>query len=215
LPPEEPLPHVKLYHPAAGTAGPSEPLDKHAFVGNTAQPGSLNSLTTDGQPDWAAPYGLVPQDPMSESGASTSEFGSAPVTRAPEEASGNFSQGHIMQPPADITTAPVDNARDAVASAIAAAPFDPAFGAPVQSLNAQPLNAQPLHPQDAPTAPPLPAMQNSDTPMLVLPTDNASSVTATQPIATQDNPAQTTVPPPVPPPLMAAPGAIIPTPPRQ
>jgi hypothetical protein len=110
---------------------------------------------------------------------------------------------------------PVNNARSAVENAYSATPFNPA-GQPVQSLNAQPISSQPIH-QEAPPAPiSMPQMPNSDTPMLVLPTDNNSSVTATQPIATQ-LPTENTMPapPPVPPPLMTGNGGVIPNQPQQ
>jgi hypothetical protein len=215
LPPIETPPHIQLDHPAAGPDASAQPAGGHAFIGNTAQPADINPMAAAGQPDWAAPYNLSPMDPLNNASSSTSsEFGSTPVTHSPEEASGNFSQGHAMQEPSDLTAAPVDDARSAVASAIAAAPFDPAFSAPVQALNAQPIAEQPLHPENAPSAPPMPQMPNSDTPMLVLPSDNASSVTASQPIATQSDTAPNTAPPPVPPPLVTN-GAVIPTPPQQ
>jgi hypothetical protein len=164
-------------------------------------------------------------DPLAQAGASTSEFGSTPVGKAPEQSADNFSQVKAINPPADFTskpqpiTVPVDEARSAVEQAIAAAPFDPAFGGAVQALNAQPLNRGPIHAE----APPvdvngLPPLQSSDTPMLVLPSDNQSSVTATQPIATQPGTPQDSVsgvaPPPVPPPLNVAPGGVVPPPPQ-
>jgi hypothetical protein len=109
-----------------------------------------------------------------------------------------------MPPP----PATVDNARGAVEQAIAAAPFDPAFGAPVQALNAQPLGQEPIHQEvqppmpPAPPSPAIPQLEHSDTPMLVLPSDNANSMSATQPIATQQNQSVSGVAPPaVPPPL--------------
>jgi hypothetical protein len=160
-------------------------------------------------------------DPLAQAGASASEFGSAPVGKAPELSADNFSQVKAVNPPADFTgkpqpiTMPVDEARSAVDQAIAAAPFDPAFGGAVQSLNAQPLSRGPIHaeapPADVNNLPPLPS---SDTPMLVLPSDNQSSVTATQPIANQATAPQAAAsgvaPPPVPPPLNVAPGTIAP-----
>jgi hypothetical protein len=116
----------------------------------------------------------------------------------------------------------VDNARSAVEQAIAAAPFDPAFGGPVQALNAQPLDPQPVHTEAPPANLNVSPMQTSDTPMLVLPTDGSTSVTATQPIATQAPPnnyvsgVAPAAPPPVPPPLMAGPGVVVPNlPPQQ
>jgi hypothetical protein len=106
---------------------------------------------------------------------------------------------------------PVDSARSAVEQAIAAAPYDPAFGPPVQALNAQPISSEPLHPDGivAQSPAPPPPMQHSDTPMLVLPSDGSNSMTATQPLATQPNESISGVaPPPVPPPLMAGPGVV-------
>ncbi len=209
-----PEPEPKLPPPAV--VPEVSPDGNHAFVGTTAQPAGFNPFasTAAHQPDWAAPYDLVPMDPLNNASSSTSsEFGSTPVTKDPEGTQGNFSQGHAVQPKTDAQ--PVDSARNAVASAIAGAPFDPAFSAPVQSLNSQPLENAPLHPDNPPTAPVMPAMQNSDTPMLVLPTDNSSSLAATQPIATQPEAStQAPPPPPLPPPLMAAPGAVIPNPPH-
>jgi hypothetical protein len=232
-----PPPPLQAVQPAA----PAEPSSHHAFLGSTAQPAGIGvpSFVSTGQPDWATPYDLTPLDPLNNASSSTSsEFGSAPVTHSPEESQNNFGQGHKIAPPSEPQAQPsplgitsVDNARSAVESAISGAPFEPA-GAPVQSLNAQPLG-QPIHHEAPPTAPNLPPMKNSDTPMLVLPTDNSNSVTATQPIATQSqlpqpqasvfqtpltaktNGPMTTAPPPVPPPLMAGPGAIVPNPPKQ
>jgi hypothetical protein len=217
---ETPKPEVKVPEPV------EEPTH-HTFLGNTAQPAGLGiPVANSGQPDWAAPYDLVPMDPLNNASSSTSsEFGSTPVAVNPEATQNNFGQGHTMGPPGQQAARPtpvaepVDNARTAVEQAIAAAPFDPAFGPPVQALNSQPISQQPINHEAPPTAPNIPALPTSDTPMLVLPTDNSSSVTATQPIATQSDyvsgvaPA---APPPLPPPLMTAPGAIVPNvPPAQ
>jgi len=149
-------------------------------------------------------------DPMAQAGASTSEFGSTPVGTNPEASAANFGQGHQIPVPGQQVSQPpppagnVDNARSAVEQAIAAAPFDPAFGQPVQALNAQPLGQEPIH-QETQTAsagpPAIPQLEHSDTPMLVLPTDNSNSLTATQPIATQPGESVSGVAPPVPPPV--------------
>jgi hypothetical protein len=184
-------------------------------LGGTAQPAGLGipfSPSSSSQPDWAAPYDLVPMDPMAQGGASTSEFGSTPAATNPEASAANFSQGHQVNPVAAQPPAPqppanptVDTARSAVEQAIAATPFDPAFGPPVQSLNAQPLGQEPIHPAPqpaAPAGPPAPAipqLEHSDTPMLVLPSDNSNSMSATQPIATQPNQSVSGVAPPAPP----------------
>ncbi|HVS79139.1 MAG TPA: hypothetical protein VHD84_02540 [Candidatus Saccharimonadales bacterium] len=192
-PPQAPPPEAEL----------SEPENRHAFLGTTAQPqmpGSPFPAANPGQPDWAAPYDLVPMDPMRQAGTGSSEFGSTPVGVNPEASRDNFSQGHgIATPeeapiqPTPVSSVPVDQARSAVEQAIAAVP------ATSPAPEATP----------APTAPIAPA---SDTPMLVLPSDSSSSVTATQPIATQTPaaPASQVAPPPVPPPLNVAPGAVVP-----
>jgi hypothetical protein len=146
---------------------------------------------------------------MSQAGASTSEFGSTPAALNPEASAANFGQGHQISPPSAQQAAQpslnptVDTARSAVEQAIAATPFDPSFGQPVQSLNAQPLG-QPIHEEAQPAPPPaapqpMPQLEHSDTPMLVLPSDNSNSMSATQPIATQQNPSVSGVAPPAPP----------------
>jgi hypothetical protein len=119
--------------------------------------------------------------------------------------------------PATVNTPQVDNARSAVQSAIAAAPFDPAFGGPIASLNAQPM--EPAVQDTSPAAAPaFPAMTASDTPMLVLPTNGAGPIAASPTFAPEPPPAEPTsnvAPPPVPPPLMPTPGVVIPTVPPQ
>ena len=211
LPVPPPAPTLPPLPPPASAPPPVEPENHHAFLGSTAQPpgvGMAFSSTSPSQPDWASPYDLVPMDPLAQAGASASEFGSTAASANPETTQGNFSQGHGINPPAGFTgkpeplpAPPVDEARSAVEQAIAAAPFDPAFGAPVQALNAQPLGRQQIHSEAPPAEANLPPLPSSDTPMLVLPSDNNSSVTATQPIATQTPPAQQPVsgvaPPPV------------------
>jgi hypothetical protein len=229
-PPPPPAPAPTLPPPPMAATS-AEPENHHAFLGSTAQPqgiGMAFSSTSPSQPDWASPYDLVPMDPMSQAGAANSEFGSTPAAVNPETAQGNFTQGRAMNPPASFSgkpdplpAQPVDNARSAVEQAIAAAPFDPAFGAPVQALNSQPLGGQQIHSEAPPAPNNLPPLPSSDTPMLVLPSDNSSSVTATQPIANQQQAPQQSVsgvaPPPVPPPLQVAPGAVVPNvpPPNQ
>ncbi|HET6864252.1 MAG TPA: hypothetical protein VFH37_03605 [Candidatus Saccharimonadales bacterium] len=214
-----PQPELKL--PPATPPPPVAPAGHHAFIGNTAQPAGIGmafSSSSPSQPDWASPYDLVPMDPLAQAGASTSEFGSTAAAVNPEESQNNFSQGHAINPPAGFSSEPtpmpmpVDQARSAVEQAIASAPFDPATGGAIQALNAIPLGSQQIH-TEAPPADTnnIPAMSSSDTPMLVLPSDNQTSVTATQPIATQDA-VSGVAPPPVPPPINVAPGAVVPNP---
>jgi hypothetical protein len=195
--------------PAVKAPEPNEPENKHAFLGPTGQPGGLGIPFSSNAPDWAAPYDLIPMDPMAKAGAASSEFGSSPVASDPEAAPANFAQGHAIAPPGEAPlqptpTAPtgVDSARSAVDQALAAASFNPA-DQPVQALNAQPFGTE-----DTIAHEPIPAMTNSDTPMLVLPGENNSSAAATQPIATQ---APQTSPPPLPPPLVTSSGAVVPS----
>jgi hypothetical protein len=213
MPAAEPLPAAPPPPPPAPSEAP------HSFIGNTAQPAGLGGtpFPNTGQPAWAAPYDLASTDPLRDVGASTSEFGSAPVTHAPEEASGNFSQGHAIQPQSVTPTpvsSPLDNARSAVESALGAAPFDPAFAPPVQGLNTQSFNNnEPIHAEAPPAAVQLPPLPSSDTPMLVLPSNGGGQViNSPLPAAPDTAPA---APPPMPPPLMAAPGAVVPNPPQQ
>jgi hypothetical protein len=132
-------------------------------------------------------------DPMRQAGTPPQGMYSPPV--------GDVSHAHDVQPPADMAT-DVNQARNAVQSALASAPFDAATAGPVDALNAAPVTPEPIHIEStvtpAPAVPPAPS-HGSDTPMLVLPTDNGSSVTATEPVAVQ-TPMQP-APPPVPPPL--------------
>jgi hypothetical protein len=201
LPPPEPIPTVK----------PPSASSPHAFIGGTAQPAGMGiPFPNTGQPDWAAPYDLASTDPLRDVGASTSEFGSAPVTHAPEEGSGNFSQGHAIQPPSvNPVDSPLDNARSAVESALAAAPFDPAFH-PVEGLQTQSFNNnEPIHAEAPNPVIQMPPLQASDTPMLVLP--NGGQGVSTNQVPQTDSAA----PPPIPPPLVAGPGVIVPNPPKQ
>ena len=209
-----PLPEIKA-EPAQQPPGSPSP-SPHSFMGNTAQPtgGVGINFSDNGQPDWAAPYDLVPMDPMREAGAGASEFGSTAANEPPEAASDNFSHVRTVQPPVEPVNTPVDSARGAVESALAAAPFDPAFSPPVQALNAQPMG-EPITPP--PAIPP--QATNSDTPSLVLPTSGAGPIAATTPVAPA-SPADAEIPvaapPPVPPPLVAGPGVVVPNlPPQQ
>jgi hypothetical protein len=205
---------------------PSQAAHPHNFLGSTAQPPDsklpFTTSPTPGQPAWAAPYDLVPMDPLREGGASASEFGGSTMAADPEASVNNFSQGHQVAPPTEeisgpITPTPmpsgVDSARDAVEQAIASTPFDPA-DQPLQALNSQPMSTDSLH-AEPPVEVSLPPMPTSDTPMLVLPADNSGPVTTTPP--TQPAPGSDmapAAPPLMPPPLMAAPGAVIPNPPQ-
>jgi hypothetical protein len=208
--PEPPIPPPPVIpQPLQPAAPPAEPPAKnHAFMGNSAQPGGLNVPFPDtGQPDWAAPYDLVPMDPLRDD----SETPQSPGTPTPDAAL-TSPQGHTVQPPGSTQVtpigSPVDSARNAVESALAQAPFDPAFSPPVDALHAQPLD-EALHVQPAI---PSPVKAAGDTPVLALPINGSVPVSAIPPPPFSPPPpaGSQAAPPPMPPPLMAAPGAVIP-----
>jgi hypothetical protein len=102
----------------------------------------------------------------------------------------------------------VDYARNAVESALNAAPFDPAYSPPVTSLNAAPINVD-LH--VPPTATAVGSTSAIPTPSLPLPGGNGFPP-AGPPTPDMLPPA----PPSVPPPITPTPGVVIPaTPPPQ
>ena len=215
VPMPEPAP---LPSPMAVAPVPTPSTDEnHSYLGPTAVPSpGANS----GQPDWAAPYDLVPMDPFNQVDGINEDMPSGRAMPAPSSIAqldhnvdeiGVTTSTPVPQQP---FTPTVDKARSAVESAIAAAPFDPAFSPPVTALNAQPLELAPS--AESTVAPAVPPMVNSDTPMLVLPTDNSSPLSATQPVAAPSMPSapiNNIAPPPVPPPLTIVPGVVVPTPP--
>lgn len=207
-----------MAHPVMPSpSSPSQPAeeDRHAYLGSTAPNASPSSSASSGQPDWAAPYDLVPVDSYNQADDVNEDMPSGRPMPPPSD--GQFDHnvdeiGASVATPRPQTpfTPTVDSARSAVDSAVAAAPFDPSFAPPVEALNAQPLdtpNAQPSSTADT-------AGANSDTPMLVLPTNGANPVTASQPAASPV-PVNNLAPPPVPPPLTIAPGVVVPNPPQQ
>ena len=175
-PPPMPTPAVPEIAPPPIQTPPMP--QEHSFMGASAQP------------DWATPYDLVPMDPMRQAGAPPQGMYSPPVD--------DIGHARTIEPPADMM-AEVNHARDAVQSALATMPFDAATAGPVQALNAQPVNSEPIHVESTVMPPPTPPVPTSDTPMLVLPSDNGNSVTATEPVAVQQP--SMPAPPPVPPPL--------------
>jgi hypothetical protein len=179
---------------------PAEPDNPHAYLNPNPAPA--------GQPDWAAPYDLVSMDAASQPSYDNEDLPSGnpppPVASAAEYSVNEL--GRNVATPGQALPASVDNARTAVESAIASAPFDPAFDGPIASLNAQPLGQVAQEPMTPVAAGPV-----SDTPALVLPADNSSPVTATQSIMSSESIA----PPPVPPPLMVGSGVMIPNQPQE
>jgi hypothetical protein len=200
-------------------AEPAQAPGNHTYLGAQPAPPTTSSPADSNQPSWAAPYDLVPMDPFNQTAADGNLPSSTPMptpsatqvdNSVDEIGVGGSTQMNVSSGVTSVTPPSVGNARSAVQSAIAAAPFDPGFAPPVDSLNAQPLEVPPGDPGPAPMS--APKMTNSDTPMLVLPTNGAGPVSATPPPPAPVPPADlmSTAPPPVPPPLMAAPGVVIP-----
>jgi len=223
LPPAPPIPHIikeERLEPLPPVS--SVPQNTHAYAAPSQNP-AMSAMPSTGQPEWAAPYDLVPMDPFNEGAMDEDVPSGRPMTPPHDQQTDNGVDeiglgGPAQTAPPNVSPVaqPVDAARNAVESALAAAPFDPSFSPPVQSLNAQPLpNPQPIPVEQPPTAPQMPPMAHSDTPMLVLP---GSGQPAPPPQAQQFQPipeVSPAAPPPLPPPLMAAPGAVVPAPPQQ
>ncbi len=119
--------------------------------------------------------------------------------------------GGIMPVPSEVpiptaAIAGVDMARNAVESALNSAPFDPAYSAPLTSLNASPINLD-LHVPPTASAMGSTAPMPSQTPSLPLPDLSNNLPPAIAPVADILPPA----PPAVPPPITPYPGIIIPS----
>ncbi|HET7529008.1 MAG TPA: hypothetical protein VFJ84_02150 [Candidatus Saccharimonadales bacterium] len=168
----------------APVAAPPKPIDPqlnhHAFMSQAPPAGAA----PEGEEAWTG-SSLDPADPYGMPGA--------PLGQGQPPADEVFHTKDI-QPPADVSVVPdsLDQARGAVQSALAAAPYDPLAEGPIQALNAQPLQPAP------------------DVHTLNLPADPS----AAQP--PENSPSDSVAPPPVPPPLMATPGSVpLAPPPRQ
>lgn len=221
LPPQAPAPQI-IKEEQLQPLGAAAPAPSHAYMSPPASPGAAAMQST-GQPEWAAPYDLVPMDPFSEGGLDEDSPSGRPMTPPHDQPSENsvdeigVGKSVAVTPPnVSPVTSPVNNARSAVENALASAPFDPSFAPPVQSLNAQPLpNPQPIPVEQPPAPPQMPPMAHSDTPMFVLP-NNAGTAQEPQNQQPQLIPeVAPAAPPPVPPPLMTAPGAVVSTPSQQ
>ncbi len=174
--PDEPKPHELL-----------DPMDH--------KPTFNAPFTADTQSEWIDPYESVSIDPLSGNMGSQSnvvgfEGHEKNIQPPPQPAKNHLSAGDLNNPQPSAAAPALDNARGAVDSAIASSSFDPAFQAPVASLNSQPMGPELHHPNTG-----------APTPSLQLPDNGAS-----HPPADLEPPA----PPPVPPPLpmssnMAAP----------
>ncbi len=208
--PEMPAEPVQPPPPAQpAPPAPSQAANRHVYLG----PSNSAFATTApvGQPDWAAPYDLVPMDPFSEAGGLNENAPSGrqvplAATADKDSAVDEIGIGRtaplVPQPKPSL----VDSARGAVESAINSAPFDPAFAGPIAALNAQPLEpVPPVQPTSA---------SYTDTPMLVLPSNAGGQMTTSQPQTPLPPIDQPVAPPPVPPPLTIAPGVVVPTSPQ-
>jgi hypothetical protein len=197
LPPLPPLPPLPSLTPTA-----DEP--HHELMSSTPFSTPAPNPTQEDQPNWSTPYNLSPMDPFNGGPQDPGEM---------HEPKDLVFQGKNVTPPPDMTAGNLGQARDAVASALTSAPFDPLTAGPIQALNAQPMDQQPLHTDITPSITPLPA-QPGATPSLVLPTAPNQPV-ATTPVEMHTPPPlpppDMAAPPPVPPPLVAAPGVVIPT----
>jgi len=154
-----PTPIVPINRPVAKEdVGPPEP---HALLNPDNQsPVSGGTFAATTQPEWTDPYNSVSFDPLSAPPDNQAQIIGrdplSPSTSAPTP-SGSPSNVALTTPPS------LDNARNAVESALEAAPFDPAFAPPVQALNATqvdlaaPGDSTPTPPNQPPTAaPPFP-----------------------------------------------------------
>lgn len=111
----------------------------------------------------------------------------------PQTVTGNVTAEPVIQPPSAPELGPkaetIDDARNAVMSAIGAAPFDPAHADPIQSLNAMPLPDVPRNESPASAPTPDAQAQNTQFPQPVMP---QATIISPSP----------TAPPPGPPPIM-------------
>ncbi len=186
--------------PASPTMQPPSSTPGHVLMDPMAPPPSFgSSFSSDtGQQAWQDPYGSVSIDPLNndpnmhqEAFASHSRTITPPpqpslVPPQPTPPAPVLGDPLLAAPPAAPLPPPVDSARSAVESALAAAPFDPASN-PVQALNAQPMVPEPS------ALPPPPAIV---TPSLNLPFGDQNPLPAPPPV-----PVNLTPPPPTPPPI--------------
>lgn len=205
--------------PQTSPRPPSSSEHHHAYLDPLGQPAATNG--SGNQPNWAAPYDLVPMDSANQTDPVNENAPSGRPSPAPSTQDVQTSVDEIgVTQPVPMHAAPLspalDNARQAVNSAIAEAPFDPAFAPPQAALNSRPVNLE----SPAMESSDVPALPSSDTPMLVLPTPNGGQT----PVVPQQSIVQTSLPPsgdiqpaappPVPPPLMTGNGAMIPNTPQ-
>jgi hypothetical protein len=162
------------------------------------QPHMGAPFTANTEPEWQDPYNSVPMSDMSGSQGSPNDHQQGIMTHktiAEPESTPASPQG-------------VDNARSAVESAFATAPFDPAFSPPQAGLNSQTVfdTQAPAPPQSTPLTP-----ANGNTPSLPIP--GGSTPAVNPPGLDLMQPPPPPLPPPLP--LGSNPGAVIPNPPTQ
>lgn len=167
---------------------PSDMPGQHSLLDPQNRPPALGTpFTATTQPEWYDPYNSVPIDPLSE------------TKRPGDQLLGQNVAGQTSQPANGISAPVVDQARSAVESALAAAPFDPGYAAPVESLNAQPLDLGTPNFGGEPSA--HPGSPANGTPSLSLPTNGAPGAPTGAAASDVSPPA----PPPLPPPLPTSP----------
>lgn len=167
----------------------SEMPGSHTMLNPAARQPFLESpLTANTQPEWQDPYDSVPIDPLNGDGPGQERI---------------FEHKTVIKPLSEETAAKaggeaaadsVDQARKAVADAQASAPFNPAFQ-PEAKLGASDLG-EPVHKPEKPA---------NGTPSLPLP--GAQGVVDEKPKSAADKPVESSVPPPIPPPLIPIPDA--------
>jgi hypothetical protein len=175
LPEATPLPPAQPKRLPDDPVPPSKATNQHKFLGTQSPDSMLNTpFTASSQNEWADPYNTVSLDPLSEASHHNDEILSHSQSVKPSADDVEFklpemsaltasAEPKVPEPSAPISppTTDVNSARSAVESAIAGAPFDPAFGAPAQNLNAD-FMADNLHQSALPTdstndiAPPAP-----------------------------------------------------------
>ena len=157
-----PQPAAPAPAPASPPAEPSAP-GPHALL-STEAPALTSPFSATTETEWKDPYNSVSIDPLNNAAPAPSAFEQKAQDVPLPDAQAKAEPAQTVKPAQQAAT--VDNARDAVASALSQAPFDPAFD-PIASLNATPvdidkpgegqpqLQAQPDQPPEADkTAPP-------------------------------------------------------------
>ncbi|MBI2285391.1 hypothetical protein HYU82_01020 [Candidatus Saccharibacteria bacterium] len=202
-----PEPRPKLDIPEPGPAP-----EAHELLDPTDHKPSISPpFSADTQPFWYDPENSLPMDPLSEAArpndailrhdnlSHDSGSESTKTVKPPAMQAGLSSETSIFPEPENaptptFSTPPLDNVRNAVDAAIAAAPFNPAIEGPIKALNAAPLPAaeKPAQPaavqQAGPAPPPVPPPLKLDSGVVIPTSANlaapVTSSTANQPTFT-------------------------------